>query len=63
MAVAFIICDQSMPSLHVVTVTDDVREATKYTEDHLEVILRVYFRNMRNGVYFFFSFISPYIVK
>jgi hypothetical protein len=43
-----------MPSLDVVTVTDDVPEATKYTEDHLEVSLCVYFRNMRSGVYFFF---------
>jgi hypothetical protein len=58
MAVAFIICDQSMPSLDVVTVTDDVREAAKYAEDHLEVSLRVCFRNMKNGVYFLFIHMS-----
>jgi hypothetical protein len=54
MSVAFIICDQSMPSLDVVTVTDDVCEAAKSTEDNLEVSLCVCFRNMTKGSYIYF---------
>ena len=53
MAVAFIICDQSMPSMDVVTVTDDVCEAAKYAEDNLELNLCVCFRNMTKGGYFY----------
>ena len=53
MAAAFIICDQSMSSLDVVTVTDDVCEAAKNAEDNLEISFCVCFRNMTKGGYFY----------